>query len=184
VELLKLKIFVYPSLLLALLTAQMPAAPPTAAPSDEYALKSVFVYNFCRFIEWPDSAFASANEPLIIGIVGPDPFGAQLKEVVQGETYHNRPIQIEHYRSAGDLRHCHLLFVTQSESARLGQILAAVEKQPVVTVGETEDFVHRGGMIGLVAERTRVRLEINPVVIRAARVDVSSKLLRVADLKP
>ena len=91
-ELLKLKIFVYTSVLLALLTAQMPAAPPATAPSDEYALKSVFVYNFCRFIEWPDSAFTSANAPLIIGIIGSDPFGTQLKEAVQGEMYHNRPI--------------------------------------------------------------------------------------------
>lgn len=170
--------------LLALVAVPMPAAPPSAAPSSEYALKSVFVYNFCRFIEWPDSAFASPTEPLIIGIVGQDPFGALLKEAVEGETYHNRPIQIEHFRGAGDLRKCHLLFVSQSETGRLAQILAAVEKQPVVTVGETEDFLRRGGMIALLSDRSRVRLEINPVVIRAARLDVSSKLLRVADLKP
>jgi uncharacterized protein DUF4154 len=176
--------FTSTGVLLALLTAPLSATPPAASASNEYAVKSVFVYNFCRFIEWPDSAFASPKEPLVIGIVGQDPFGALLKEAVEGETYHNRPIQIEHYRSAADIRHCHLLFVSHSESGQLSQILGAVEKQSVVTVGETEDFVRRGGMIALMAERNRVRLEINPSVLRAARLDVSSKLLRVADLKP
>ena len=150
---------------------------------NEYALKSVFLYNFCHFIEWPDSAFNSPNEPLIIGIVGEDPFGTLLKEAVEGETYHNRPIRIEHYRGPRDIKHCHLLFVGRSEAARLDTILAAVSDKSVVTVGETEDFLERGGMIALPAERNRVRLRINPTALRAASLEVSSKLLRVADVK-
>ena len=179
-EFLKLRTFSAIGLLLALMAAPLPAA----APSNEYALKSVFLYNFCRFIEWPESAFTAPTDPLVIGIVGQDPFGPLLKEAVAGETYHGRPIQIAHLKGNSDLRRCHLLFVSQSENARLTQILAGVEKQPIVTVGETQDFLGRGGMIALLAEGTRVRLEISPSVIRAARLDVSSKLLRVADLKP
>src|SRR5213592_2227374 len=72
-----------------------------AAPLEpsEYGLKSVFLYQFCRFMEWPHSAFTSANDPLIIGVVGEDPFGSLLQEAVAGETSHGRPIRIEHYRS-------------------------------------------------------------------------------------
>lgn len=150
---------------------------------NEYALKSVFLYNFCHFIEWPDSAFSSPNEPLIIGVVGEDPFGNLLKEAVEGETYHDRPIRIEHYRGPRDIRHCHLLFIARSEAGRMESILEAVSNKSVVTVGETEDFLERGGMIALPAERNRVRLRINPAALRAASLDVSSKLLRVADLK-
>ncbi|MFL6530923.1 MAG: YfiR family protein, partial [Chthoniobacterales bacterium] len=74
------------------------AATGGGAPN-EYALKSVFLYNFCRFIEWPDSAFAGPNDPLIIGVIGDDPFGQMLDEAVAGESYHGRSIRIEHYRS-------------------------------------------------------------------------------------
>lgn len=161
-------------------------APLTAAPAspNEYALKSVFLYNFCRFIDWPSYAFASPNEPLIIGVVGEDPFGPLLQEAVGGETYHNRPIQIVHFRGPKDIRHCHLLFVSRSASDHLEAILAAVAGKNVVTVGETEDFLDRGGMIALTAERNRVRLRINPTALRATNLDVSSKLLRVADVRP
>src|SRR4051794_39959803 len=158
-ELLKVKAMAVAALLAAV--ACLPSAAAPALPN-EYALKSVFLYNFCHFIEWPESAFNSPNEPLVIGIVGEDPFGSLLKEAVQGETYHGRPIQIEHYRSARDLKHCHLLFVGRAETPQIAAILEAVGANSVVTVGETDDFLERGGMITLPAERNRVRLRINP----------------------
>jgi hypothetical protein len=179
-ELLKLKPMVAAAVLMALVTAPLRAAP--APPANEYALKSVFLYNFCHFIEWPESAFPSPNAPLIIGIVGDDPFGNLLKEAVEGETYHNRPIRIEHYRGAKDIKQCHLLFISRSENGRVDSILGAVSNKSVVTVGETEDFLDRGGMIALPAERNRVRLRVKPSALRAANLSVSSKLLRVADI--
>src|SRR5205085_5344696 len=88
-----------------------------AAPLEpsEYGLKSMFLYQFCRFMEWPNSAFSSPNDPLIIGVVGDDPFGSLLNEAVEGETYHGRPIRIEHYRNAREIKRCHILFVSRSE---------------------------------------------------------------------
>jgi hypothetical protein len=150
----------------------------------EYALKAVFVYNFCRFIDWPDSAFASPSEPLIIGIIGDDPFGSLLNEAVEGEKYHNRPIRIDHFRTPADIKRCHLLFVSHVGAGRLDPILAAVAGKNVVTVSETEDFLNRGGMITLTTEQNRVRLRINPAALQAANLAVSSKLLRVAEIKP
>jgi hypothetical protein len=169
------------AVLLTLITATLRTMP--AAPPNEYALKSVFLYNFCHFIEWPESAFSSPSEPLIIGIVGEDPFNALLKEAVKGETYHNRPIQIEHYRGPKDIKHCHLLFIGRSETGHLDAILETVDSQSIVTVGETDDFLDRGGMISLPAERNRIRLRIKPSAFHAVNLSVSSKLLRVADVK-
>ena len=168
----------------ALLTRLAFAQPTEFEPKGEYALKAVFLYNFCRFIEWPKSAFASPNEPIIIGVVGEDPFGSLLKEAVRGETSRGRPIQIEHYSKADAIGHCHLLFVSRSESGRTEKILASVSGKSVVTVGETDAFLDRGGMIALTADKNRVRLHINPSLLRAASLDVSSKLLRVAEVKP
>jgi hypothetical protein len=170
------------ALAVAALTMRSAAVAAPAAPANEYALKSVFLYNFCHFIEWPESAFSSPNEPLIIGIIGDDPFGSLLKEAIQDESYHNRPITIEHYRTPRDIKHCHLLFVSRSESARLDAIISAIHSQSIATVGETDDFLDRGGMIALPTDRNRVHLKVNPAALRAANLSVSSKLLRVADV--
>jgi len=160
------------------------SAPPLqAAPPSEYSLKSVFLYSFCRFMEWPDSAFSSPNEPLIISVLGEDPFGSLLNEAVEGETYHGRPIRIEHYRTLHDVKRCQLLFISRSEASRIDQILAAVAGKGIVTVGETDGFIEKGGMISLTAEHKRVRLRVNLATLRAANVEVSSKMLRVAEIK-
>ena len=167
----------------ALLLCAAAACSALAAPApNEYALKSVFLYNFCRFIDWPDAAFAGPNDPIVIGVLGDDPFGSLLDEAVQGESFRGRQIRIDHYRNVRDIGRCHLLFVAISETPRLNEILSAVAGRSIVTVGETEAFIERGGMIGLVADRNRVRLLVNPDTLRAARLDVSSKLLRVAEI--
>jgi YfiR/HmsC-like len=160
-----------------------PAGGAAHLEPSEYGLKSVFLYQFCRFMEWPDSAFSSPNDPLIIGVVGEDPFGPLLKEAVQGETYHGRPIRIEHYRSARDIKRCHILFVSRSDIDQMSEITSMIAGKSVVTVGETDGFLDRGGMIALTADRNRVRLRVNASTLRAAKVDVSSKLLRVAEIK-
>ncbi len=158
------------------------ALPAVATPPNEYALKSVFLYNFCRFIDWPDSAFAGPGDPIVIGVLGDDPFGPLLAEAVHGESFRGRTIRIENYRHVREIGRVHLLFVAASETARLNEILSAVAGKSIVTVGENEGFIERGGMIALPADRNRVRLLINPDTMRAARLDVSSKLLRVAEI--
>ena len=175
--------FATATLIIALLPRPS-AAQSQTEPKGEYALKAVFLYNFCRFIEWPKSAFASPNEPITIGVIGGDPFGSLLDEAVRGETSRGRAIRVEHYAKPEAIGHCHLLFVSRSESGRLEKILSAVAGKSVVTVGETDAFLDRGGMIALTADKNRVRLHINPSLLRAASLDVSSKLLRVADVKP
>jgi hypothetical protein len=167
---------------LCLIAAQVLPPAYGAAPPNEYALKSVFLYNFCRFIDWPDAAFAGASDPIVIAVLGEDPFGPLLDEAVRGESFRGRSIRIEHYRNAREIGRCHLLFVGASENARLNEILSAVAGRSIVTVGENEDFIERGGMIALAADRNRVRLLINPDTLRAARLDVSSKLLRGAEI--
>jgi len=168
----------------AIVASGAPPEPTQSQAKSEYALKAVFLYNFCRFIEWPKSEFASPSDPIIIAVIGDDPFGSLLEEAVHGETVRDRSIQIQRYRRPDSIGHCHLLFISWSEAGRMDAILAAVAGKSVVTVGETDAFLDRGGMIALTAERNRVRLHINPSLLRAANLDVSSKLLRVAEVKP
>ncbi len=171
------------ALVAALFSDRVTLAANAASVPNEYSLKAVFLYNFCRFIEWPASAFDSASDPIVIGIFGSDPFGPLLEEAVEGETSHGRPIRIERYRSIREIRGCQVLFIGAAESGRLNEVLSALAGTSTVTVGETADFVEQGGMIGLTTDQNRVRLVINPNTLRNANLNVSSKLLRVAEIK-
>lgn len=148
----------------------------------EYDLKSVFLFNFTQFVDWPTNAFASPSTPIVIGILGRDPFDTALESVVRDETVKGRRIRVERYSRVQEAQNCHLLFISSSETRKLRQILQQVRDRPILTVSEIEDFTQEGGMIRMFTEKARVRLRINNDEARAARLLISTKLLRLAEV--
>ena len=148
----------------------------------EYQLKAVFLFNFAQFVEWPPQAFADAQTPLVIGVLGRDPFGAYLDETVRGETVNNRSLVVQRYGRVEDINTCHILFISRSEGDRLEQILARLRGRNILTVADAEGFVLPGVMIRLVTVENKIRLRINLEVAQAANLKISSKLLRSAEI--
>jgi hypothetical protein len=149
-------------------------------PSAEYQIKAVFLFNLAQFVEWPAKAFVEPGAPLVIGVLGEDPFGSYLDETLRGEKVHNRPLVLQRYRRVSEIKVCHVLFISRSETDRLEQIFASLRGRNVLTVGDAEDFITRGGMIRLVTEKNKIRIRINVDAVRAASLSASSKLLRLA----
>jgi hypothetical protein len=162
---------------LALSAFENQAAAPAAR---EYEVKAAFLFNFAQYIEWPANAFQTPTAPLIIGILGDDPFGGELDRIVRGETIKNRPITIHRSRQVENLKHCHMVFVSKSEKARLAHVFATLAKGHCLTVGETDRFAHTGGIINFRLQGANVRFEINPEAARRGGLAISSKLLRLA----
>jgi hypothetical protein len=148
----------------------------------EYQLKSVFLFNFAQFVDWPADAFADAQAPLVIGVLGDDPFGPFLDETVRGEHVNGRSLVVRRYRRLEDVKNCHILFVSRSESEQLPAILAGLKGRSILTVGDMPDFAVNGGMIRFVNEKNRIRLSINLDAAKSANVTISSKLLRPAEI--
>jgi len=151
-------------------------------PSREYQVKAVFLFNFAQFVEWPPSAFGRADAPLVIAILGEDPFGAYLDDTVRGEAVNNRPLEVRRYRQLADVKACHILFVSRSEVGRLDQTLASLRDRSILTVGDADDFVRHGGAIQLANAQNKIRLMVNPDAAKAANLTMSSKLLRAAEI--
>jgi YfiR/HmsC-like len=157
------------------------AAGGAEAPN-EYQVKAVFVFNFSRFVEWPPQAFAAANDPFVIGIVGGDPFGTRLDEAVQGEQINQHPLEIRRFRSVADIRNCQILYIDRSQNAQLNEILDALDHRNILTVSDLDNASSRGVMIQFVTESNRIRLRINNDAAKAAGLTISSKLLRPAEI--
>lgn len=164
-----------------------------AAAGQEYPVKAAFLYNFMRFVDWPKERMEPEDGPLVIGVIGKDPFGKAL-DVLTRETVRGRAIKIRRFASMGvvtpdeeghhpelsDIKTCHLLFVATSEKAYQKRLLPALTEAAVLTVGETEGFLQAGGMINFVTQGTKSRFEIHLNHVRQARLEVRAKLLRLA----
>jgi YfiR/HmsC-like len=145
----------------------------------EYRVKAAFLYNFARFVTWP-SRLESETGVVVIGILGPDPFGDLLESTVAGKTVSGRPFEVRRFSTAAEAADCHLVFITQSEKHSVEEAIAALHGTATLTVGESEGFVDQGGMIGFVIQDQAVRIDINLDAAREEGLEVSSQLLRVA----
>lgn len=146
----------------------------------EYEIKAAFIYNFAKFVEWPEDAFGRADAPIIIGIVGKDPFGKMIDQAVEGRRANGRLVEIKRISWGSEVKTCHILFVSSSESGKVGQLGELVKNAPILTIGETPGFASRGGIVNFTEEEGKVRFEINADAAKRARLTISSKLLSLA----
>lgn len=156
--------------------------PAQSEPRPEYALKAVFLFNFAQFVDWPATAFADSQKPLVIGVLGDDPFGKYLDETVQGEKINNRPLVIERYQRIEEVDTCHVLFISESEKSQIDQIVSDLNGRSILTVSDIEEAAKSGVMIRFATEKKKVRLKINVEAAKSANLSISSKLLRLADI--
>ena len=148
---------------------------------DEYAVKAGFVYNFAKFVEWPASAFRDAQAPLVVCVVGQDPFGSKLN-TLENKTISGRKLVIKRMATSEDLERCHVLFISSSENAWLSDILKAARNRNILTISEAPDFCRSGGTINLFLDGDRVRFEINIRNAEKAGLKISSHLLSLAKI--
>ena len=148
----------------------------------EQQVKAAYLYNFAKFIEWPDSAFSGDADPIQIAIIGEDPFGAILDQTVQNKTLNGRPLLINRFQSLPLELHFHIAFIGSKDIKQVQSILKQLESSPTLTVGDTKDFATRGGCINFVFKQNRVLFEINMDASQRVGLKISSRLLRLAIL--
>ena len=165
-----------------LVTAYPTRGQAETAAMPEYQVKAAYLFNFAHFVTWPSQE--SSRTPLVIGILGDDPFGSYLDEAVRGQKVINRPLTIQRFRRSTELRNCNILFISQSEKDRATQIISSLKGRSILTVSDMDGFADSGGMIQFITAQNKIRVRINLNAVKAANMKVSSKLLSVAEVAP
>lgn len=182
-----------PRLAIVALAWALPVVPSLQAqkPSPtEYEVKAAYLYNFGRFIEWPNKewpdkewptkATAPSGGPFTICVLGHDPFGQALNAILAGETIHGTNTAAARISKPQEAANCRILFISSSEDSQLKQILVALEGTSVLTVSDMPQFSQRGGMVQFILDGKKVRFEVNLTPVEHAHLTLSSQLLKVA----
>ncbi|MCE5315086.1 MAG: YfiR family protein [Armatimonadota bacterium] len=146
----------------------------------EYELKSAYIFNFVKFVEWPDGSFSDANSPIVIGILGDDPFGNTIDNAVANKTVNGRKLHIHRFKKASDLKQVHVLYISASEDKHLMDTFNVLKDKPVLTIGETGSYARSGGIIRFLNEDNKIRFSIYADKAKKVGLKISSKLLKLA----
>jgi hypothetical protein len=146
----------------------------------EYEVKAAYLYNIVNFVTWPPDAFSGANDPIHVCVYGMDPFGRLLDNAMQNGTANKRPVEVRRVNDAGGLAPCEVVFLAGDNTDRIDQAVKTLAQRPALTVGETGDFLRRGGMIAFVVDGGRVRFDVNLAAATTHGLTLSARLLQVA----
>ena len=148
--------------------------------SKEYQIKAAYLYNFAKFVEWPADSFTNSQSPLVIGVLGQNPFGDELQAIAKDHKINGRDIVIQQVGTVAEARGVHLMFIGATEDDQVSAILVALRNSSVLTVGESEKFTAAGGIIHFVREADKVRFEINTSAADQHGLKISAQLLKLA----
>jgi len=155
--------------------------PVLAAPTTS-EVEAVFLFNFSQFVDWPPQAFPQPDSPIVIGVLGSDPFDGTLDDVVRGEMVKGRPLVVRRFQRIEQFTDCHILFISRSERPRLEPTVQMLKGRSILTVSDLDEFATQGGVIGFVLLDNKIRLRVNLQAAKDAGLTLSSKLLRPAQI--
>jgi hypothetical protein len=165
---------------LVLIGALLAAAPQEDSGSIEYRVKAAYLLNFARYVEWPDAAFASPDEPFLICVMGTDPFGPNLDRTVAGHLISGRNVVPQRLKDGAGAERCHIVYVGRDGPEDSGRTLQSLASRPILTVGETRAFLTEGGAVRFLLVDETVRFEVNLQAAQRAGLRISSRMLSFA----
>ena len=146
----------------------------------EYQLKAAFLFNFIRYTTWPAKAFEREEDPIIVTIVGKDPFEEQIDKLFKGKELNGRSIVIRRSTKVPDKVDTHVVFATGLETEDWVKLQKLFHKRSTLIVGERLDVTKKGAQCNFFIEDGKVRFEINTDNLDIAQLRMSSQLLKLA----
>ena len=159
------------------------SASASTAELDEYRAKSVFLYKFATFVEWPADTLKPGTEPVTICVLGQSALEQTLSATVKDKQIDGRGFVVRPVADAKQASGCHLLFVTGAGMKRFRTARNDWKALTgVLVVGESDGFASEGGVINFKLSDGRLRLEVNLAEARRGRLVINSRLLGMADV--
>ena len=150
------------------------------ASRDEYQVKAAFLLNFAKLVKWPARAQPAPGDPIVLGVKGGASVVESLSSRLEGAEVGDHAVAVRVVSEASDIPGCHIVFFASGHET--SALLDAARSHAVLSVGESEGFAARGGVVNFISEGKKLRFEINPAAAGQAEIEISSRLLRLAKL--
>lgn len=162
-----------------LLVSSTALTEPNGSSEQEYNVKAAFIYNFSKFIDWPESASEKSTD-FNICIVGSNPFGENTLSAISTKTTKQKNVKFLNIESVEQLSYCYIAYIDDSKSAFGKDIIHASKHHNVLTISDQNNFTSNGGAIELFTSNRKVRFKINLAASKRAQLIISSRLLDLA----
>jgi len=175
-----ISVSIFALLCIAVLVAGASQTARAQSAADEYQVKAAFLFHFAQFVDWPGDVLNARDPSLKLCILDDEPRRQELQSTIEGKTIGSRLFHVRLIGQPQDIQGCNILFLSRDETRRQTAILKSLHGIPVLTVGETSNFLSDGGMIRFHIEEDKIRFDINLEAAESSHLKISSRLLLLA----
>ncbi len=144
-------------------------------------MKAAFIFHFAQLVDWPPEALGPPDRVLTFCIADEHALPGLLEGTLQGKRVGSHALQVRHLLENDNPRTCDLLFIVGQDTKRTAALLKVVNNAPILTIGESEDFLQQGDIIAFRFHENKIRFDINLPAARRANIKISSRLLLLAN---
>ena len=147
-----------------------------SAWSQKEKFHSIFIYNFSKYVKWPDSQ----STAFVIGVYGSSSIYDDLSSMAASKKVNNLPIEVKRYKSTSELEGCQILYVPSSESSKIDEIISSTKGKPVLVVTDKPGSAKRGASINFVEVDGKIKFELSQENAESGGLKVASALASLA----
>ncbi len=151
----------------------------SSANAQKEKFHSLFIYNFSKYIKWPENA---PSDKFVIGVLGSSQMVKTLEATSANKKINGADIVVRQFNSAEDIQDCHILYVSQNESNKIGQVSSSTGKNPVLIVTDKPGMAQKGAAINFIEQDGKIRFELNQSDAESRGLKVSGALISLAVL--
>jgi hypothetical protein len=176
------------TIILATLTLRWDACAQKPIDVSEDAAKTICLYNFAVYVDWPATTFVSADSPFVIGVLGDDAFAGDLDKAINDKKAQGRKLVVRKLKWSRDLKDskdfkdCHLLYIAAAEAVHGDEIIQMRKGTPTLTIADFPDFARHGGIINFIIEDSKLHFEVNVDAAKQSDLNISSRVLKLAKI--
>jgi hypothetical protein len=164
----------------SLLIPGLPQYALTQSAAEEYQVKAAFLFHFAQLVDWPPGVLNNSDSSLILCVFDDEPQRVEFQSTIEGKAIGARMLHVRQISQLQELQGCNILFLSREEARRQTAILKSLRGMPVLTVGETDNFLSNGGMIRFHLDEDKIRFDINLDGAESSHLKISSRLLLLA----
>jgi hypothetical protein len=146
----------------------------------EYTVKAGYLLLFARYVQWPEPAFASPDAPLVIAVLGRDPFGSVLDETLREQRIGTRSVRLIRVAQPTANMRAHLVYLAGMPARDEQQWLTMLRTQPTLTVSESVGALDNGAIVRLIQDGSRIRFDVDWAAAVRANLKITSPMLKSA----
>ncbi len=151
-----------------------------SSDQDEYTIKALFVYNFTKYIDWPEE---NIKNKFVIGIYGESKIKDKLSDIIKDKKFYNRAIEIKEIKSMDDISNCQILFISKYAGDKVQAIINRFSQSEILIITEDKLMAQKGSGINIIEKDQRIKFEIYDSALKKSKLKIASQLYELAIVK-